>query len=242
VSERFAHDFPSGSPIGRRFKLGSAAADNPWLTIVAVVGDVRHGGLGAAPAADVYQPIQSGGLGGSISVLARFSSNPAGRVTEFRQALSAVDPAVPALEVRLPDDLVRSSVARTRFLQQVLEAFALLALVLAVSGVLGVQALAASQTRQAQAIRIALGARPWRVIGDVLRRGAAATLVGLIGGVALGLAGARLLRGVLFETSPTDPVVLTTTVLLFAAAAAAANLVPAVMIARTEPANVLRGS
>ena len=240
VSERFARDLPFPSPLGHRIKLGSAASDNPWLTIVAVVGDVRHGGLGSVPAPDVYQPFASGGLGGILTVMARFSTDPAGRAAEFRHALSTVDATIPAFDVRMLDDLVRSSVARTRFLQLVLEGFAALALVLAISGVLGVQALAASQTQRAQAIRLALGARPWSVVGDVLRRGAIATAVGLAAGVVLGLAGARLLRGLLFETSVADPIVLVSTSLIFAAIAALANLAPAWMIARTDPARVLR--
>ena len=172
--------------------------------------------------------------------LARFSTDPSGRAAEFRHALSSVDATVPAFDVRMLDDLVRASVARTRFLQLVLEGFAGLALVLAISGVLGVQALAASQTQRAQAIRLALGARPWSVVGDVLRRGALATAAGLAAGVVLGLAGARLLRGLLFETSETDPAVLVTTSLVFAAIAALANLAPAWMIARADPGKVLR--
>jgi ABC-type antimicrobial peptide transport system permease subunit len=151
-----------------------------------------------------------------------------------------VDPEQPVTGPTPAGELIAAAVARQRFGMLLLLAFGGLALLLAAVGVYGVMAYAVSQRTRELGIRLALGARPGTVRALVLGEGM--LLAGL--GIGLGLVGAlalgRLLVGLLYGVTPTDPRVLAAVCLLLAGASVVACLVPAVRATRVNPVDALR--
>lgn len=136
--------------------------------------------------------------------------------------------------------MVGGSTARSKFITLLLSSFALLAFTLATLGIFGVVAyLMAQQTREI-GIRLALGAKPGEAVGLILSRGLVPVILGLVVGLALALPLSRLLQGLLFQTSPTDPLVYLAGATLLLAAAAMASLVPARRTLREDPVTLLR--
>jgi putative ABC transport system permease protein len=233
-----ARVFPGDDPIGRRVRIGPNPSAVP-LTIVGVVGNVRHGSLEETPRPEIYLSYRQGPPIAPFLML-RTTGDPgrlAAQVREVVTSLGAHPPYAlkPMIEVR------SEAVASRRFLLILVAVFGTLALTLAALGVYGVMSLVVSERTAEVGVRLALGARPGQVcaavIGDAVRLSAAGVGVGLLLGLGLATFAAHQLFGV----GPADPLTLAgvTTVLL--AAATAAALVPARRAMRTDPIEALRG-
>ena len=215
VNESLARRFwPDGDALGERIRLGGD--DDPWLTIVGVVGDVRHYRLEDPPNLQAYVPQPQ--LATSYMTLAvRAPADRAPAVAEIRRAVWAVDAGVPVPEVTALEAVVSAATAQRRFVLGLLSVFAGLALVLTMVGIYGILAYHVELRRREIGIRVALGAARGDVFRLVVVRG-----LGLTGaGVTLGLVGAlaltRFLSGMLFGVEPTDPLTLgSVTALMFA--------------------------
>jgi putative ABC transport system permease protein len=138
------------------------------------------------------------------------------------------------------EDVHAASVAPTRFGAYLLTGFATIALLLAVVGTYGVFSYGVSQRRREIGIRIALGARAGTVLGMVLREAFIVVGIGLAIGIGAALALTRVLRALLFEVSPTDPVVFIGVAALLTAVAVAASLIPARQASRIDPNEAIR--
>lgn len=232
-----ARYWPDGSPIGARVGFGRQDGGTTWATVVGIVGDVRHAGLDAAPAPEVYVPLAQDPPRG-MSLVAQTTALPA-TLLAARQAVRAVDPSQAVAAPRPLDDQVWTSLARPRFLAGLLNGFAGLAVVLAAIGLYGVLSQVVQARTRELGVRLAVGARPGQVVALILR--SAASLVGR--GVLLGLGGAllltRVLSGMLFGVSVLDPWIYGTTALLLVAVAVIAAGGPARRAARLDPARVL---
>lgn len=233
--------FPGGDAVGRRINLDTAAGpDEPWMTIVGVVGDVRHAGFDGPPRPEIYFPYAQFPWAFGTVVL-RTAGEPMATAGALRAALAEIDPDLPLVEIRPLKDYLAESTARRRFLTILLGLFAAVAAALAALGLYGVIAYGAVQRRREIGIRIALGARRGPVQWSIVARGLALA----VAGVALGTAGAfalrRLLAAQLFEISASDPVTYAAVALLLAAVAALASWLPARRAAAVDPAIVLRG-
>jgi predicted permease len=239
VNERLARRYwPRGSPLGRRLKLGGP--DGEWLTIVGVVGDVRHHGLHAAPAFQAYVPhAQTGHT--SMTVVLRSAAPATEAARAVRAAVAALEPDAPVSAVRSGDELVAAAVAERRFVSRLLSAFALAATLLVAVGLVGALVQAVTQRTREIGVRLVLGAGRAQVTTLMLRHGLLPAVVGLGVGLALAPLAARLLLPLLFDVRPTDPATLAGAALGLAAAAALACVVPARRAARIDPAVVLRG-
>jgi predicted permease len=228
--------WPDGSAIGRRVRLSATA---PWLTIVGVVGNVRHGGLSAPVRMELYQPYTQQPFP-FMSFVIRTAGDPLASASLVRQALAGVDASVPLSGVSTLEDRLQVSVANTRFLSILLLLFAVVAVLVAATGVYGVVALGVAQRLREIAIRVALGATRRQVMGLVLGQG----LVTLIGGLAIGLglsfAAGRALEGLLFGVSAHDRLAFLGVPLALAAVALIATYVPARRAARLAPSAALR--
>jgi putative ABC transport system permease protein len=240
ISEAMAREYwPDGNALGKRFKWGSVASDQPWLTIVGVVGNVRTYDLAEPAAPDVYVPLQQSGAT-AMTIAVRAPRDPATLAAEVRGAIATLDPALAISETFSTSELVARSTALPRFRTQVLTTLAIVALALAVVGVYGVLSFFVAQRRREIGIRLALGATPRGITRFVLRTGLAATAIGCVIGVVAALPLMKLLREQLFEVSPSDPLAFIAAPGLLLVTALIACYVPARRATRLEPALTIR--
>jgi predicted permease len=230
--------WPGQDPIGRRMKVGPVE-NEPWLTVVGVVGDVRHAGLDADVGLATFEP-HAQRPRSTMRLAVRTGAAPGPMAPAVVSALRTIEPQLVIDELETMEERIRDSVATRRFRMTLLAAFAAVALLLAGVGVYGVTAYSVAERTREIGIRMALGARPGDVLRLVLSRGAALTGAGL----AIGLAGAWALSGflkkLLFGVNATDPPTLTAVALVLVAVALLACLLPARQAARGAPADVLR--
>jgi putative ABC transport system permease protein len=240
VSETLANTYwPRGGALGQRFKWGSVTSADPWRTIVGVVGDVKHFGLDADAAADVYMPMEQVGSA-RMTVAVRTARDPDALRAEIRPLVGLLDPALPMLEVFSTRELVDRSTAPSRFRTELLAAFALIALGLATVGVYGVMAFFVSQRTQEIGIRLALGARASEVRWLVVRGAMTSAGLGILLGAGGALAAARLLEQLLFGVDPVDPLSFVLAPIVLLATALGASYVPARRATRLDPLAALR--
>ena len=210
------------------------------FTVVGVVADVRYASLGAAPSAVVYVPYAQGSEGQTMMYLTvRTDGDPLLVASAVRERVRAVDADVPAT-VRTMEERVSASLARPRLQTIVLGTFALLALVLAGVGVYGVMSYATRLRTREIGIRMAIGAGSRAILTLFLGKGAAVVAAGVAGGLLGALALTRTLRSLLFEVSPSDPIVFASVTAALSGVALLAAWLPARRAARLEPMAALR--
>jgi putative ABC transport system permease protein len=227
--------WPNEDPVGRRVSFD----DEEWVEIVGVVRDVRHNGLDSEPRAEIYLPYRQAPLR-FMSLVVKTQSDPLEMAGAVRSQVMAVDGDLPVYRVMSLEQIVSESVAQPRFNLVLLGTFSLLALVLAAIGIYGVMSYAVSQRMHEIGIRIALGARPGDVLKMVVRQGVELTVAGLGVGLAAAWALTRVLSGLLFGVTPTDPPTFVGVSLMLAVVAFLATYLPARRATRVDPLNALR--
>ena len=242
VSKAFADRFfPHEDALGKRIAWDDP--DDPdfaWSTIVGIVGNVKLDGLDAGPRVEAYRPMAQAPLPFMTLVL-KTTLPPATLADPLRRAVMEVSPSQPVERIRTMGQILHDSLARRRFTMLMLCLFAGLALTLAAVGLYGVMSFSVAQRSREIGIRMALGATTVRVHGMVIREAALLLGAGLLAGVAGTLALGRLLEGLLFHVTPSDPLALAAGALIVTAAALAAAWIPAQRATRTDPMAVLRG-
>ena len=166
--------------------------------------------------------------------------DPGSVIASVRQVVHAIDPMLPTHHERTLSTLLADASARVRFLMLMLGAASAIALVLGAVGLYGVMAYAVSLRQREIGVRMALGARPADVSRMVSLQGLTLAGVGVVIGLAAALAVTRLLRGLLYDVSPTDPVTLAGTSLALVVVALIACWLPARRAASVDPAVALR--
>lgn len=224
--------WPGEDPIGRRIQWGGQ--DGGALTIVGVVGDIRDLDIAEDARQVLILPYQQIPWP-QMTLVIKTAGPQAGLAAAIRREIRAVDGDLPIPEVQPLRQSLSNAVAAPRFRMLLFGIFAAVALVLATVGVYGVMMFAVAQRTREIGVRLALGARPWSVVGLVLRRGLLLTLLG----VGLGWAGAfgltRFLASLLYGTAPTDATTFAAVALLLAGVATAAGYVPARKAAAIDP-------
>jgi ABC-type antimicrobial peptide transport system permease subunit len=175
-----------------------------------------------------------------MTVVVRTTVPPLEMATAVRDQVRAMDADLPLLRMRTLIQHIDQTLAERRFNMLLLGFFAAVALVLAAIGVYGVVAFSVAQRTREMGIRLALGADRGNVLVLVTRRGMSLTAVGLALGTVGALAVTRLMEGLLFEVSATDPIVFSGVALLLAAVASLANVIPALKAGRIDPVEALR--
>ncbi|HZN10704.1 MAG TPA: FtsX-like permease family protein, partial [Blastocatellia bacterium] len=235
VNETLARQlWPGEDPIGRRIK----AVYSPWLTVIGVVGDVRHTTLAARPNPEMYllhlQEPQA-----SMRLTVRTSGDPLRLAAAVRERVRALDQDLP-LGLATMEQIVTDSVGRQRFNLLLLGSLGAAALLLAVVGVFGVVNYSVAQRTHEIGIRVALGAQERDVLGLVIRQGMTPALLGVALGVAGSLALTRWMQELLYGVSATDPLTFALVALLLTLVALAACYLPARRAARVDPLVALR--
>jgi predicted permease len=232
--------WPGQSAIGKRIKLGPDPDRQPWVTVIGVVGDVRHFALDAEPPATVYVPDAYSPLSAPILVI-RTSGNAETLLSTVAAKVRSADASIPAYNLYPMETLVDRSTAQRRFVMSLLAGFALAALLLACVGVYGTVSQSVTQRTQEIGLRMALGSSPGEAMALVFRDGMKLAALG----IAIGTAGAagltQLMRKLLFEVQPLDPVAFAGAAALLAAFAALACYAPARRAVRVDPLVALRG-
>jgi predicted permease len=243
VNERFAAQFfPNEEALGRRVRLSDQAPDPgaPWLTIVGIVQTVRQDNLiEAEPDPVVFTPLRQEPPRG-FAIVARAAGDPSTLAAPLREAMREVDPDQPLFRVTTMNDALAQARWPWRVFGSMFAIFALIALVLSAVGIYAVTSYSVVQRTQEIGIRMALGARQGAVAWLILRRG----FIQLALGVAIGLVGsffaARLLKSIIVQTSPQDPVTFVSITILLVTITAAACFLPTRRASRLDPVKALR--
>jgi putative ABC transport system permease protein len=235
VNETMARRFwPGQDAVGKRFGNG-----RDWITVVGVVGDVKHMSLAQAPDAEYFEPYPQSPR--SEMVLAvRTTSDPMRLAPALRGAVLELDRDQPVSRVAAMSQRLSDSIAPQRFATLLLGIFALVALALAAVGIYGVISFSVTRRTHEIGVRLALGAHRNDVLRMVVLQAVTLALVGVAIGVAGGLALTRVLGTLLYGVSATDPAIFAAVSLLLTLVAALASWLPARRAARVDPIVALR--
>lgn len=234
ISESLARRIsPDGSALGVRVVLRDT------LTVIGIVGDVKHESLEAEEHPTIYQPLAQRPIS-RVSLLVRAGTHRQDLFSSIRGAVWSIDPSAPISRVAAVPSLVRHTVREQEFRTTLMAIFAICACLLAGAGVFGVTARSVTRQLREMAIRKALGAQDnWIMrdaLGHALRNGVA--------GIALGLAGVlwitRLLGQFLFNVESWDPLTYGTVTIVLLALTVLAAYLPARRAARSSLLECLR--
>jgi putative ABC transport system permease protein len=243
INESMARQyFREQNPIGARIRWARSEGVD-WITIVGVVGNVRHFGLANSEEPAIYTPYAQSGQDWkrwSEFVIRTPGKTDAPLISQLKKMVWHVDPTIPVTQVRPMSDVLSVSLAEQRFNTLLLGIFAAVALLLASVGLYGVLAFSVAQRTREIGIRMALGAQGGDVLRLVLRQGLILSVLGVASGISVSLAGTRVLRGLLYGVAPTDPATFAGVALLLVAVALVACLVPARRALRVDPIVALR--
>jgi len=240
VNETFAKAWWPGRPaVGQRLKWGDFGNTSDWLTVVGVVSDVRHFGLGEPPRAEIDTPYAQNPDSG-MGVVLKARADLAGLAPAARAAVAALDKDLPVYNLRSMEEYVGRSTARPRQRAGLTGVFAAVAILLAAVGVFATVAFSVVSRTREIGIRIALGAERRHILARVLGQGLRPVLAGAAIGLAAAAAAARLLSTFLYRVPARDPVVFATVPLALAAVAVLAAWLPARRAARISPLEALR--
>ncbi len=231
--------WPNEDPIGKRLSLGIPRPDNPWKTVVGIVTDTPQRTIESQPGADWYLPLAAREHRGS-RLFVRAAGDPAGLVAAVRQQVWAVDKDQPVMDVTTMREFVAHSLAARRFNTLLLGIFAIVALLLAALGIYSVISYSVTQRTQEIGIRMALGAQTKDVLRLVVRQGMSLVAIGIAIGLIAALALTRVMKSLLYDVSPTDPLTFAMISLLLAGVAFCACWLPARRAAKVDPLVALR--
>ena len=232
--------FAGRDPLGSRLRVG-ADEDDSWFEVVGVVGNTINQGIDQSTAPEVFaNHRQVPGLSNQMLLLVRTEVQPLSLIPAIRETVRTMDPDQPIYSVQTVSDVLVQSTAPRRIAAGVLSVFAGFALILAAVGIFSVVAFAVGERTREIGLRVALGAEGRRVRSLMVRQ----ALVPVVWGAALGLVGAmalgRVMTGLLFGVSGTDPVTLVAVAALFGLVAVVASYVPALRASRLDPVQALR--
>jgi putative ABC transport system permease protein len=239
VNEAMAKKFwPGATAIGK--KLGALCDEGALCrTVVGVVGDIRHEGVGEEAQPEIYVPHQQVAMP-NLSLVLRTSGNPLAVVSAVRNEVRALDKDQPVALVETLEDHISQSVLQPRLLAMLLSIFAGLALVLAAVGVYAMMSYSVSQRRGEIGIRIALGAMKADILRLIVGHAFLLVAISLTIGLAVAFATTRLLRSLLYEVGIWDPLTFGGIVALLSLVALLAAWLPARRAAKISPMVALR--
>jgi len=247
VNQTLARTFwPDDNPLGKRLRRGWWDDDEPWFTVVGVVGDVKQGGMDQEVGTELYflhrqvPAFEPAGAPRTMNLVLRTAGDPLALADDAHRVVHELDPALPVAGVASLDRVVAGSVSRPRLMTFLVGVFGLLALALAAVGTYGVLSYGVEQRRHEVGVRLALGEARSSILGLVVGQGMRPVVGGLIAGVALAVALRRVLASLLYGVAPTDPLTFAVVIAVLVAVALAACLVPGRRATRVDPLVALR--
>ncbi|HEX8698561.1 MAG TPA: ABC transporter permease, partial [Myxococcaceae bacterium] len=240
--------WPGEEPIGKRFRFGGwpdPANPFPWVTVVGVVADTRSLTLGTGARPEYFMLHGSlaedrGQTHRAMTVVLRTRGEPMSLAASARSAVRKLDAGLAVANVQTLEQVTLATASRTRFTALLLTLFGGAGLTLAAVGIYGVLAFMVAQRTREMGIRMALGASRWNVLALVVGHGMRLTAVGVVLGVGAAMGLAELLRSMLFEISPTDPLTYAGVVAVLGGVALLASYLPARRATTVEPVTALR--
>jgi predicted permease len=248
------HFWPGQDPIGKHLRLGTPEMQTPWMTVVGEVADVKLASPDQPANMQYYTPEDQieddigslgnpatdlNGNGGFITL--RSSMPPEKMENSLRSVVRSIDPLLPLTQVQTMEQAVSVSEAPRRFNTVLIGSFAFAAVLLAVLGIYSVISFSVASRVQEMAIRMALGSNRGSIVRLVLESGAKLAVIGCVIGLAGAVAASKLLKSLLFDISPFDPVALSVAAVGVLLLALAASGLPALRAASIDPMRALRG-
>ena len=231
--------WPRESAIGKRVKLGGTDSKESWMTVVGVVKHVHYRTLEAKSRVEAYWP-EAQQPYWFLDLAIRTRRDPKSLASVVEKEVHALDPDQPVHHVRTMGEWMADSVARRRLALILLGIFSSLALVLAAVGIYGTTAFVVTQQTREIGVRRALGAQRGNVFRLILAQGVRAVAIGAAVGIVGALAVTQLIRQVLFDVSPADPVTYAAVLLTLSLVALVAAWLPAWRATRVDPLEALR--
>lgn len=237
--------WPEADPIGQRIALD---ADRQWITVVGVVSDVRQWGTERPALPEYYLPLTPvsaywAGWTPEVSrsfLVVRSAGEPRSLVQGLKREIRSVDPRQPVSGIRTMEEILRSGSQRRRFNTWLIAIFAGVGMVLVAAGIYALLSTFVTRRTSEIGVRMALGADVRGVLRLVMGQGLKLILLGAGAGVFAVFASTRLLSGLLYGVSPTEPWVLAGGTLGVALVALLGSLVPALRATRIDPVTALR--
>jgi putative ABC transport system permease protein len=242
VSESFAQKyFSNEDPIGKHITPGLSddTVKEVPREIIAVVGDVKSGGLKKDIAPEYYLPFAQAVVM-SPRLVVRTVADPVALIAPLRGLVAEIDKNLPLYDVKTMDEMVSRSAAQPRFQAMLLTCFAAIALLLSAVGLYGLLSYLVVQRTLEIGVRIALGAQRGSVLGMFLRKGLMLAAIGLAIGIALSIALTRLMSGLLFGVRPTDPLTFVAVSMVLLLVSFLASSLPAYRASTLDPMTTLR--
>jgi len=232
--------WPNQDPLGRQIEFGNMDGDTVLLTVVGVVGDIHYESLEIAPRPTIYVNYrQRPQRATDFNVMLRSSGDPALLIRPAQEIVRELDPTIPP-KLATFSQVFSASLESRRFSLTLMSVFSATALILALAGIYGVISYSVSRRTREFGVRIAMGATAQHVLTLVLGEGMRPVLLGIVLGIAGGLALGRTIQSLLFNVSSTDPLTFAAVALLLALVAVIACLVPARRATRVDPLVALR--
>lgn len=230
--------FPDRDPVGQRLHISYGGEDTP-REIVGIVGAVKQRALDVPAVAAYYLPIQQV-TWSTMRIVMQTDIEPLALTAPLRHAVAALDPLLSVRAIRTLEQRFVASVGSPRFNTYLIASFALVALILAVSGVYSVTSYVVAQRTREIGVRMALGAEAGTVRSAVTMGAVRLAAVGVVIGIALALGTTRLLSSLLFEVTTTDALTFTIAASVFVAGAWLGSYVPARRASSVDPIIALR--
>lgn len=237
VNRAFASAYLNGSALGLHLSNSGFLYQAP-AEIRGVVGNARETGINHEPVPTVYGCYEVAQPGAYF--LVRTRAAPAAMTETIRRKVHDIEPLRSVFDIMPLEHHFDAAFAENRLRTILLAFFAATAILLASVGLYGMLSYTVNARRREVGLRLALGAMRGRILGRFLMEGLGVTAAGCAAGTAMALASARLLSGMLYGVTPSDPRTLFGVMALVLAVAAAASLVPSLRAARVDPIEVLR--
>jgi predicted permease len=239
VSEALAKKaFGTSNILGKRLSTNVIDGQLVWGTIVGVCGDVLEADRNAAPT--LYAPLSQAKELDGIALAVRTRPNPSAVIGAIQNNVWALDKTRPITGIKTVEEQIQEHNAAPKSQSTLLAIFGALGLLLAIVGVYGVMSYLVTQQTREIGIRIALGAEPKKILRMVITRSVKLALIGVAIGLVASFALTRFLSSLLYNTSPTDPLIFTAVAVALVAVAIAASATPALRAMQIDPIRALR--